>query len=149
MLIASKNIFYYLDFTSINHPIHIVNKDNDISPSAFIPFCEFGGNMSAMGLKIAEFDIPVCNSFKAEILNDQLCYKVDLNMFKDVNNVERELKLGFYFLMDFNEDRQVTFDKNTVENKEFDLASNVIESDQDDQAFIYLDTIGKKNFVIA
>ena len=105
--------------------------------------------MAAMGLKIAEFDIPVCNSFKAEILNDQLCYKVDLNMFKDVNNLERELKLGFYFLMDYNEDRQVTFDKNTVENKEFDLASNVIESDQDDQAFIYLDTIGKKNFVIA
>jgi len=36
-----------------------------------------------------------------------------------------------------------------VENKDFDLASNIIESDQDDQAFIYLDTIGKENFVIS
>ena len=102
-----------------------------------------------MGKKIDQFKVPVCNSFKAKILNDQLCYKVDLNMFKDVNNVERELKLGFYFLMDYNEDRQVTFDKNTVENKDFDLASYIIESDQDDQAFIYLDTIGKENFVIS
>ena len=32
--------------------------------------------MSAMGVKIDKFDVPVCNSFQAKILNDQLCYEV-------------------------------------------------------------------------
>ena len=29
--------------------------------------------MSAMGVMIDQFDVPVCNSFQAKILNDQLC----------------------------------------------------------------------------
>ena len=60
-------------FTTTNHPVHIVTTDNKISPSAFIPFCDFGGNMSAMGVEIDQFEVPICNSFQAKILNDQLC----------------------------------------------------------------------------
>ena len=32
-----------------------------------------------MGVKIDQFDVPVCNSFEATVLNDQLCYEVDPN----------------------------------------------------------------------
>merc|ERR1712155_53286 len=71
------------EYLIINHPVHIVTKDHQMSPSAFIPFCDFGGNMSAMGVKIDQFDHRVCNSFKAKILYDQLCYEVDLNTFSD------------------------------------------------------------------
>ena len=35
-----------------------------------------------MGVNIKQFDVPVCNSFKAKILNDQLCYEIDLNKLK-------------------------------------------------------------------
>ena len=101
-------IYLDLDFTIINHPVHILTPDNEISPSTLIPFCEFGGNMSAMGVTIPQFDVPVCNSFQAKILNDQLCYEVDLKKFSNKNNILNELKLGFNFLLDYNEDRQVT-----------------------------------------
>merc|ERR1711884_546578 len=38
------NIPKDLDSTIINHPVHIMTKDKKkTSPSAFIPFCEFGG----------------------------------------------------------------------------------------------------------
>ena len=97
--------------------------------------------MSAMGIKIEEFDVPVCNSFQAKILNDQLCYEVDLNKFSDKDNIEKELEIGFNFLMDYNEDRQVTFDKNI--SRKFGLGNNIAASDQNQQAFVYLDTIGK------
>ena len=93
----------------VNHPVHIVTKDNKISPTAFLPFCEFGGNMSAVGVTIDQFDIPVCNSFEGKIINDQLCYEVDLNRFRDKDNVDIEYKSGFAFILDYNEDRQVTF----------------------------------------
>ena len=100
--------------------------------------------MSAMGVKIDKFDVPICNSFQAKILNDQLCYEVNLNNFSDTSNIENELKLGFNFLMDYNEDRQVTLDHNIVE-KELGLANNVAASDEDQHAFVFLDTIGRNN----
>ena len=91
--------------------------------------------MSAMGIKIEQFDVPVCNSFQAKILNDQLCYEVDLSKFSNKGNIERELKLGFNFIMDYNEDRQIILDEN-ITNEES-------ESDKNNHAFIYLDTIGE------
>ena len=63
--------------------------------------------MTAMGVKIPHFEVPVCNSFKAKILYDQLCYEVDLNLFSNKSNINNELKTGFSFLMDYNDDRQI------------------------------------------
>ena len=98
--------------------------------------------MSAMGVKIDQFNHPVCNSFQAKIMNDQLCFEVDLDKYSDNNNVENELELGFNFLMDYNEDRQVTINHN-VSNKNIGLAKSVASSDHNQHAFVYLDTIGK------
>ena len=117
-----------------------------MSPSAFIPFCQFGGNMSSMGVKIDQFDVPVCTAFQAKILNDQLCYEVDLNSFADKDNIENELKLGFNFLMDYNEDRQVTFQRNYEKVKDVNWANSIVESDKDRHAKIYVDTIGKTRY---
>ena len=98
--------------------------------------------MSAMGVKIDQFDYPVCNAFDAKIMNDQLCYEVDINRFSNKNNIENELKLGFNVLMDYNEDRQVTFDQNISKIK-VGLAESVASSDHNQHAFVYLDTIGE------
>ena len=65
-------------------------------------FCEFGGDMSKVAIKINEFKVPVCNSFEIKLLNDQLCYEVDLNLFSNQNDTQRELELGFNFIMDYN-----------------------------------------------
>ena len=122
--------------------MHIINKEKQISPSSFIPFCQFGGNQSAVGVKIDQFDVPVCNSFEAKILNDQLCYEVDLERFSDENNIHNELKLGFNFLMDYNEDRQVIFQRNFSMKGDINWASSLVDSDQNQHAIIYIDTIG-------
>ena len=66
--------------------------------------------MSAMGVKIDHFDVPVCNSFQAKVLNDQLCYEVDPNKFKNFSTVDelrKRLELKIY--VDINEDRQAAF----------------------------------------
>ena len=131
-----------MDFARILHPVHIINKENSSSQSAFIPFCEIGGNMSAMGVKIDQFSFPVCNSFKETVLNDQLCYEVDLNRFVNMNTIDRDLELGFTFIMDYNEDRQVTFDRNISNRKNIGLTTSIVESDHHQHAFIYLNTIG-------
>ena len=138
-----------MDFPRILHPVHIINKENSTSQSAFIPFCEIGGNMSAMGVEIDQFNFPVCNSFKEKVLNDQLCYEVDLNRFVNVNTIDRDLELGFTFIMDYNEDRQVTFDRNISNRENIGLTTSIVESDHHQHAFIYLNTIGNFTHLIA
>ena len=74
--------------------------------------------MSSMGVKIDQFDVPVCNSFKAKVLNDQLCYEVDPNHFIERTNTLQYLKLGLILGLDFNEDRQTDEDRQTAEEVE-------------------------------
>ena len=100
--------------------------------------------MSVVGVKLDQFDDPVCNSFQATILNDQLCYEVDLNRFSNKSNIAKELEIGFYFIMDYNEDRQVTIQSFLAEEDERSgMGANYLESDKNQHAFIHLDTIGK------
>ena len=96
-----------------------------------------------MGVKIDQFNVPVCNSFQAKVLNDQLCYEVDLNRFRNLDKTNKQLKLGFAFILDYNEDRQVTFHDDIKRNDdEFGLVSTIAESEDNEHAFIYLNTIG-------
>ena len=81
-----------------HHPVHIYNKYGQQSPSAFIPFCQFGNNISTMGVKHPQFKFPVCKSFKEKYINNQLCYEVDVNQYKDktfnslnINSCSRQL----------------------------------------------------------
>ena len=74
--------------------MHIIDKDGNLLPSAFIPFCAFGTNISTMGVKIDKFDVPICNSFKAKVLNDQLCYEVDVKEVIDQQVLKKELDIG-------------------------------------------------------
>ena len=129
-----------------NHPVHILDKDGEYSPSAFIPFCEFQGNMSVMGVKIDQFDVPVCNSFQEKILNDQLCYEVDLQNLKQ-ENYDKDLKLGLAFLMDYNEDRNLSFYENIADSSLGSFGSKVDGSNENIHAFIYLNTIGN-NYIM-
>ena len=80
--------------------MHFISKEKKLSPSAFIPLCEFGGNMSSVGIFIDHMNVFLCNSFQAKVLNDQLCYEVDLNRISNKDNIENELKTGFVFIMD-------------------------------------------------
>ena len=53
-----------------------------------------------------EFDISVCQIFKMTVLNDQLCYKADIDRY--ISNLSSEdFKTGFVILVDKNLDRQI------------------------------------------
>ena len=128
--------FKYLDLIEkiSSHPIHIINEDQKLSPSAFIPFCAYGRNTVMMGSKAIQFHNPVCNSFKAKIFNNQLCYEVDVSRIVDRQNITEEeeqenLKIGLTFLMDYNEDRQWDYQDKTLkmDKKDEDFVDNLGE----------------------
>ena len=105
--------------------------------------------MSVMGVKIEQFDVPICNSFKRRVLNNQLCYQVDINRYIRNNQMNNEdvLKSGLLFLMDYNEDRQIRtwVDDGTRVDLHADesLQSKLIHTEDKSHAHIYLNTIGK------
>ena len=78
--------------------------------------------MLSMGVKIEQFEFPVCNSFQPKVLNDQLCYEVDPNKYK-MNLNANELKQGLKLYIDTNNDRQT--------------------KSEDSDFMIYMDTLGK------
>ena len=103
---------------------HISTDENSLIRTAMIPFCEFGGNMSVMGVKIDQLEVPVCKSFRPKIVMDQLCYSVDPNEYKNLIDLKQDLSLSLF--IHFNEDRRM--------------------EDIDDllEPLITIDTIGKK-----
>ena len=127
-----------------NHPVHLMNTNNQVS-SAFIPFCAFGGKF--LGQMIHNFNIPVCNSFKPRLLNDNLCYEIDLNNIRNKGTIKEDIKSGFVFIMDFNEDRQVINSDNFTK-KEQDGFVQVIKDleHENNHATIHLNTIGKVKY---
>ena len=93
-----------------------------------------------MGKEINGFDNPVCDSFEAKIRNDQLCYEVDLEKFKDQKRIKEQLKSGLVLILDYNLERQSeTYNPQKVIKLESE------ENDEKD-VHIYLDTISKLKF---
>ena len=110
----------FLESMEVEHAAHI--KDDSSIKTAMIPFCEFGGNMSVMGVKIDQFDVPVCNSFRPKIIRDQLCYTVDPNEYKHKIDLEGDLSITLF--IHFNEERQME------------------DIDDLEEPFVTIDTIG-------
>ena len=126
----------------LNHPVHLVNADKKLFPSAFIPFCGFGGKI--MGQMIPNLKIPVCDSFQPRLLNDQLCYEIDLhNITNDEKPSNEDVKSGFVFVMDYNEDREGVSEDNSTVDEEDGFVKMLKEQVHDENhATIHLDTMG-------
>ena len=92
--------------------------------------------MTAMGTKVKEFNIPVCNSFKGKVIHDQLCYEVDLKMYEKKENRENELRDGLILLLDLNKERQ-SFGGEMTKNDKTESFNNGKEASFQ----IHLDTI--------
>ena len=84
-----------------------MDKKGNLHPSAFIPFCDLGENISILGKNINGLNTPVCNSFEEKFLNNQLCYEIDVNQFKNEVESNEIIALGLTFIVDTNKNRQV------------------------------------------
>ena len=88
-----------------------------------------------MGRQIIGFHDPVCDSFEAKVRNDQLCYEVDLEKYKDKHKIKEQLKSGLVLLLDYNLERQ----------SEMYNPKKVHKDSSENKVHIYLDTISKLN----
>ena len=111
-----------------NHPVHILTKEGDFSPSSFIPFCSFGKEF--IGTRTDEFELPVCNISKPMIYLDQICYEMNLQEMKDSNddNLMNQLEWGLTLAMDYNEERQLLAGKMYIVRTKFEELDKMVEN---------------------
>ena len=131
----SSNFSQMIDI--VNHPVHIVDKNNKMMPSAFIPFCSIGLNFTKLGQNIPKFSHPVCSMFQSKMLNGQMCYQLDINEVQEDVSFKKGETNGLTFLMDYNEDKMVN--EHVVKTKESDIDDLMSTN----EATIYVDTLGQ------
>ena len=93
---------------------------------------------------IPNLKIPVCDSFQPRLLNDQLCYEIDLhNITNDKNPSVEDIKSGFVFVMDYNEDREgISKDNSTIDEEDGFVKMLKEQVHDENDATIHLDTMG-------
>ena len=131
----------------INHPVHILDREGNLSPSSFIPFCSFGGDLSIMGSETDMFPIPVCRSFREKSFNGQLCYEADINQYKGRVDWQKSLQTGLSFVVDINEEyniKKIIFDEATKQNSDGDLLNAFAKSEVLKTFSVHLQTISMK-----
>ena len=86
-----------------NHPVHIVNKNGKLNPSALVPFCQIGEKY--FGFQISHFSKPVCSGFEKKIFDGQICYSFNMSKFQ-VPKVSTGRKNGLKLFIDINSERK-------------------------------------------
>ena len=129
----------------VNHPVHITyRKSTKLSPSSFIPFCEFGSDASIMGKRIDQFDFHVCDSFEEIIFEGQLCYQVNVEKIKQRKRINQEdLKIGLTLLLDYNFDRTL---RGSSSDKSIDAQNTtrgIVYFSETEEALVHIETISK------
>ena len=82
--------------------------------------------MSLLGRKVDGFQAPVCSAFTRKIVNNQLCYEVDLNRFRDQVDWKESLQSGLSLVIDTNDEYDVR--KLMTENKNIKTEEDVLDS---------------------
>ena len=130
-----------------NHPVHILNNSDSFSPSAFIPFCDLGGNMETVGTNNKEFPIPVCSAFVKTILNNQVCYKIDINEYIKEVKFDGQEKISLNLFLDYNEEKQYIGQKREIPvNSSLSMSRNLLSIKNKgnfNEAMIYFATLGR------
>ena len=108
--------------------------EQELSPSAFIPFCSFGGSMSVVGKSHHMFNTHVCDKFKPTFLDGKLCYQINVHGLEDKVNKEEMAQKGIEFLLDYNFDRMIKVEEEV---------ESVVKDSSAKEAMIYIESLGK------
>ena len=104
--------------------------------------------MSLLGRKVDGFQVPVCSAFTRKIVNDQLCYEIDLNRFRDQVEWKESLQSGLSLVIDTNDEYDVR--KLLTEDGNFKTEEDMLDSysnkDLQGKFSILLKTISKHLF---
>ena len=101
--------------------------------------------MLKMGVKIDQFNQPVCGSFTRKILKDQVCYEIDVNRVKDESESSENMNIGLGFLYDNNVERFLQIDDSGRgrRNDNLGFLNNFVTLEETQKTLVYISSLGK------
>ena len=102
--------------------------------------------MSLLGRKAEGFHAPVCSAFTRKMVNNQLCYEVDLNRFRDQVDWKESLKSGLSLVIDTNDEydvRKLMTEDGNIKTTEEDMLDSYFNKNLQEKFSILLKTISK------
>lgn len=122
-----------------NHPVHITDKNDLLTPSALIPFCWYGKNLE-LGIKHKDFKVPVCTGFQRKLRDNQICYEFNPGTIIADENVRH----GFHLIVDDNNDKimQLGIENSGNSERNKTLRLEYHKDDEKEGIKVYLDAIG-------
>ena len=83
----------------------------------------------------------MCNIFKETVLEGQLCYRADVNMFRDMVDRKKMVTEGLVIVLDYNSNRNTRVVEDTME-KQATLLGKYDGDKEHNKAMVYIETIG-------
>ena len=128
--------------------MHLLDDNENLSPSAFIPFCSFQGSPDLLSRDFDNLSLPVCSSFKKKLLDGQLCYQIDVNTLVNETTAAGLQRGGLSLLVDANAE----YDLNTLleapeEDIFDDFTKEFFEAEESEKIMIHIETISKISFI--
>ena len=124
--------------------MHLLDDNENLSPSAFIPFCSFQGSPDLLSRDFDNLSLPVCSSFKKKLLDGQLCYQIDVNTLINETSATGLQKGGLALLVDDNAEYDLTTFGRTPEEDVFDdFTEEFFETEESEKIMIHIETISK------
>ena len=112
------------------HPVHLITTKG-ILPSALIPYCSFGTNLTLLGYKHPNFTYNICSKFEPTVHDGELCYTLDVNHFKNgMKDMRLGKKSGLMLLIDTNLDKSIPM-KGVNREKWLDYNRDIIDLDDE------------------
>ena len=129
----------------LNHPVHILDDDENLSPSAFIPFCSFQGSPDLLSKDYGNFSLPVCISFKRKILDGKICYQIDVKTIINETTAAGLQKGGLSLLVDTNTEYNLYRLLRMTPKEEIfdDFTEEFFEAEESEEIMIHIETISK------
>ena len=107
--------------------------------------------MSLVGRNVDHFQAPVCNAFRERVVNDQLCYGIDVNGLRDDLDWEEALQSGLSLVLDTNQEydvRNLLTEDGNIGSDALDILNSYDNIQQQEKFKIFLNTISKIIFSI-
>ena len=108
--------------------------------------------MSLLGRKVDGFQDPVCSAFTRKIVNNQLCYEVDLNRFRDQVDWKESLQFGLFLVIDTNDEydvKKLLTEDGNIETEGYNMLGSVFNKKLQKQFSILLKTISKYSILFS
>ena len=100
--------------------------------------------MSIMGSMVDGLRLPVCDKFERKIIEDRICYQIDVNEFSENVDKKKFINDGLLLVLDYNEEKMLSRKKMATRETATGLSDiRSSKNSDEEESLVYVETLGE------